>query len=138
MGKTETSLEAKRGLTSDRASTLPDPLERLKGRGLRIEGRAEVRDYLLRHPDMVPMVVRVRDLAREGLGPDTELTLEVYHDPEIYDPHLVMYARQDVYDDEIMERIEEISELYAEELGAIPGWLHLTSDFQSPQVRHAV
>jgi len=83
-GKDRNLPGAKRGLTSDRASTLPDPLERLKGAdcGLRA---AEVRDYLLRHPDMVPMVVRVRDLAREGSA-DTELTLEVYHDPEIYDP----------------------------------------------------
>jgi len=43
-----------------------------------------------------------------------------------------MYARQDVYDDEIMERIEEISELYAEELGR-SRMAPSHSDFQSPR-----
>jgi hypothetical protein len=113
-------------------------LGRIKRCGVIVRGLAEVRDYLAQHPQMAPLAVRVCGLAKEMLAPGTELTLEVYHDPEIYDPHLVMYARQDVYDDDIMERIEEVRELYDDDFAAIPGRLHLTSDFQSPGGRRAV
>ena len=136
-------LQSVRSREARPASQTDDPgvtvlLESIERCGVRIEGRAEVRDYLAQHPGMGPLVLRVCALAREKLSPATELTLEVYHDPEIYDPHLVMYARQDVYDDAFMEQLEEIGDLYAEDLVSAPEWFILTTDFERPGVPHGV
>lgn len=94
---------------------------------------AEVRDYLLRYPDMTALLVSVSELARETFGTDAQLSAEVYHDPEVEDEYLTLYVRQDTYDDHVLDMIDEIRVQYESALIGKSGWLLVTTDFQPPE-----
>lgn len=97
--------------------------------GVRIPNPEEVQDYLLRFPDMIDIVSRVVRIAREHL-PESDLSLEVYHDPEVEDRYLVLYARAREYDEAFMDRIEEAEKSFINLLTHKEGWLQLTTDFR--------
>ena len=91
---------------------------------------AEVRDYLLRYPDMMDVLQSVCRTASEELGACSRLSLEVYHDPEIEDEYLTLYVRQESYNEQILDRLERIYAEYEEELAERSGWLLVTTDFR--------
>lgn len=100
--------------------------------GVRIPDPAEVFDYLVRFPEMGPVVVKVARLAAEKL-PDAQLTLQVYHDPEIEDEYLTLYARFASYDETTMEKIRAVREKYRPLVRNTSGWFLLTTDFRPPE-----
>jgi len=94
---------------------------------------SDIRAYLLRFPDMVGAVPPVCRAAKRRFPSDTQLSLELYRDPEIEDEYLTVYVRQKRYDERIMDRIEAV---WAECEGAIAGklgWILVTTDFQPPR-----
>jgi len=93
---------------------------------------AEVRDYLLRYPDMIDLLPYVCGIASERLGPDTQLSLEAYRGPEIRDEYLTLYVRQRDYDQSILDSIEEVSAECEGELAGRSGWILITTDFRAP------
>ena len=95
---------------------------------------AEVRDYLFTHPDLLDLLARVCQLALYKAGNDTELSLEVYRDPEIQDEYLTLYARRDDYDADFIMILEGIRSAYQEELSGRSGWILVTTDFGVPRV----
>ena len=91
----------------------------------------KVSDYLLRFPDMLEAVNQVIRTVREHL-PEAQLELVVYHDPEIEDEYLVLYARFLEYDQAVMERIRAARLAYTPYIRGKAGWVLLTTDFRRP------
>ncbi|MCI0665687.1 MAG: hypothetical protein L0220_31920 [Acidobacteria bacterium] len=122
-------------LTSEATTYAPvEPLlKRLRERGIIIPEPDEVRGYLTRYPDAIGVTEKACDLTRSEFAGRAELSLELYRDPEIYDPHLVLYIRQEKYDSDIMEAIERIHDGYEEYMFDIEGWLLVTTDFDRPK-----
>src|SRR5262245_50751337 len=73
-------------------------LERLQARGIRIPRLDEISDYLARHPDVIELTVEVCEMARREFEGIAGLSLELYIDPEIDDPHLTLYVQRDTFD----------------------------------------
>jgi hypothetical protein len=89
-----------------------------------------VRDYLLHYPDMADLVPIFCDIVREQLGVRTQLSLEVYIDPEIDDTYLILYARRACYETDFWTKIDEVSEKICSWLGKSSGWFVVTTDFK--------
>ena len=100
---------------------------------IRIPKPNYVREYLLRYPDLINILPYVSKMVRERVGLYTQLSLEVYHDPEIEDEYLTLYIRQEHYDENILNIIEDIRTQYEEKLIGRSGWFLLTTDFRPPK-----
>ena len=106
-------------------------LERMRAQSIRIPRSAEVRNYLARYPDILPLSRKVCELASAEFAGKATLSLELYVDPEIDDRRLTLYVRQDPYDQSIWDGIERIRESYEDEIADLSGWLHVTVDFRA-------
>src|SRR5882672_8231567 len=73
------------------------PFDVLKRFNVAVPNRVEVKRYLSQHPQLAAPLVKICDAARGEFGPDAELALEVYKDPEMPDQYLTLYVRQDGY-----------------------------------------
>lgn len=113
------------------AKAVESLLEELRAQGIRIPRPAEVRDYLLRYPDMLALTRQICERARAEFAAKATLSLELYIDPEIDDPHLVLYVRREPYDPSIWAGIERLRECYEDALADLSGWLHVTVDFRA-------
>ena len=93
----------------------------------------EVRNYLYQYPDIVDVVEFACGETRNRFTQPTQLSLELYRDPEIDDNYLTLYVRQEKYDDDVMDIIEDIWPIYSDELADKSGYFLLTTDFQFPK-----
>ena len=76
----------------------------------------------------------VANMVTEHFDRNSQISLEVYHDPEIDDSYLVIYVRQNPYSEDIIELIDEINELIAYNLSCdVSGWVSVTTDFNFPK-----
>jgi hypothetical protein len=114
-------------------SQIEEALNKLHQDWIEIPKPAEVRDYLIRYPDLASILPFVCKVARERFGVYPELSLEVYFDPEIEDEYLTLYVRQENYDEDILSAIEDISAQYESILMGKSGWFLVTTDFRSPK-----
>ncbi len=89
-----------------------------------------VRDYLVRYPDISNLIPLVCQITRKHFDKNTHLSLEVYHDPEIEDEYLVLYVRQESYDERLMDKIEKVCVEYESMLSRKLGWLIVTTDYK--------
>jgi hypothetical protein len=94
---------------------------------------AEVQDYLAAHPDMVELVERVSAAVARRFAGRAQVSLELYRDPEIDDEYVTLCVRQDPYDEDIMDQIDEAAGDYPAELAELSGWFLVTTDFEPPQ-----
>jgi hypothetical protein len=99
---------------------------------------AEVAAYLTRHPQLAALAPSIVDAMRQTFGADAEFSLEVYRDPEIVDEYLILYIREDKYDEKTFARIEAACSRFDEALRNVSGDFLVTSDFRRPRARHAV
>ncbi|MFN3762324.1 MAG: hypothetical protein ACK4WK_03865 [Anaerolineae bacterium] len=117
---------------------MEETLEEVSRQHVPIVGPAEVRDYLLRYPDIIELVPQVIRLARRDL-PEAQLILTVYQDPEIdEEEYLVIYARFAHYDESVIEKIDTVMDKYLRQLVSREGWIQLTTDFRPPEDTYAV
>ena len=114
-------------------SPIEEVLNKLHQDWIKIPKPAEVRAYLLRYSDLTDLLPFVCKVARERVGIDPELSLEVYHDPEIEDDYLTLYLRHEHYNEHILEIIEDIRTQYERKLVGRSGWLLVTTDFCPPK-----
>ena len=105
---------------------------------VQIPKRNEVLGYLTEHRQLGRLLPEVCSQVRRAFGPNVELSLELYRDPEVDDRYLTLYVRQQAYDTEIMDRIETVSRQFNGRLEKISGYLLLTTDFHRPRINHAV
>jgi hypothetical protein len=106
-------------------------LNQLKLIGIIIPDPSEVREYLIYHPEMVNLLIYVSEESRQEFGIYTQLSLEVYEDPEITDKYLTLYVRRHKYDKNVIEQIKKIRYDYKDMLVDISGWFLLTTDFRA-------
>jgi hypothetical protein len=99
---------------------------------------SDVMAYLDEHGDLAQLLPKICAEVRQAFGQETELSLEVYRDPEIDDRYLTLYVRQDQYDARIIERIESVRSAYHDSLSAVSGHFLLATDLRPSRGLHAV
>ncbi len=101
--------------------------------GLRIHNSDEVVDYLLRYRGIYDATLFACIVTAETFGRNAEVSIEMYHDPEISDEYITIYVRQNKYDSDILDKIDSICREYEPALEGQNGWLLVTSDFRPPR-----
>ena len=117
----------------DNSLSIETMLEYLASIQVIVPNPEEVCDYLSRYPDIIELVMLACEETRSRFLLSTQLSLELYRDPEIDDQYLTLYVRQSKYEENIMDKIEEIRLPYSDELADKTGYLLLTTDFQFPK-----
>ena len=82
---------------------------------------------------MVDPLTLIGKVAANRFGGSAQLSLELYQDPEVEDSYLTLYVRQEPYDADILDQIEDVSRLFDAELATLSGWLLITTDFGAPR-----
>jgi hypothetical protein len=75
---------------------------------------------------------------RGEFGPEAELSLHLYRDPEIDDQYLKLLVRLPRYERDVMDRIDRVSTSFEERITPSAGYLLVTTDFRPARSRHAV
>jgi hypothetical protein len=119
--------------TSATTSKIEAMLAALQQYQIVIPRPAEVRDYLLRYPEMTDRLPVVCATARKHFPLPAQLSLELYRDPEIDDQYLTLYVRQRDYDGSLMEEIDKVCEECRPTLEWSKGRLLVTTDFGPPE-----
>jgi hypothetical protein len=122
-----------------RTAAKAQPIGRLLARSrVLVPTPREVAAYLKGYPQLRRLLPEFCMRVRKTLGPDVELSLEIYSDPEIDDRYLSLYVRQPTYDASLLSRIEALREQTNPQLERVPGYLLLMTDFRLPGTPHAV
>ena len=98
-----------------------------------ISDSEDVRNYLLHFPDIIDLILPICKLVKEEFKHPTQISLEVYHDPEIIDEYITIYVCLHNYDRSVMKRIKEIRPEYNEKLIDKEGWIFVTTDYRKPR-----
>jgi hypothetical protein len=115
-----------------------DALDRLTTFNVLVTGRDEIAGYLTHHSDLEMLLEGICSKVREVFGPDAELALELYKDPEIDDRYLTLYVRQEKYQPGIIDRIEAVASQFMTQLETASGYLLITTDFRRPRGSDAI
>ena len=99
---------------------------------LTIENSDEIINYLSRNNEIINSVLSGCRLAANNFDSDTQLSLELYSDPEYGDESLRLYVRQENYENEIMDKIDQIYNSYHKNLIGLSADFFVTTDFQLP------
>lgn len=87
-------------------------------------------DYSVRNPGFYDVLLYASILTKEKFGDSSQISVELYRDPECNDEYVSIYVRQDTYDDDIFGQIEEVSSECEVALTNTSGWLLITTDFK--------
>jgi len=94
----------------------------------------EVVQYILSHPGLYDIVLDTCYSTKEVFGHNSQISLELYHDPEIHDEYLTIFVRQNEYEPDIIEKIDAICQEFERSLVGEQGYLLVNTDFQPPVV----
>ena len=108
-------------------------LEVLTAMNVMIPETSEVSEYLHAHPDLSCLIPPICCKLIKTFHEDARLFLEIYRDPEIHDEYLTLYVRKNVYEDRILDCIDEAMAEFEPALGSASGWLLVTTDFLLPK-----
>jgi len=115
-------------------SRINDLLGFLSSKNIRLPDLTGITDYLIECSDIINFMEPVANKVTEYFDRNSQISLEVYHDPEIDDSYLVIYVRQNPYSEDIIELIDEINELIAHNISCdLSGWISVTTDFDFPK-----
>jgi hypothetical protein len=95
-------------------------------------------DYFRSHRRLARALGNLCAQVRGEFGPATELSLEMYQDPETGERYPTLYVRQKKYQADLMERIEEVSDLIRPLWEKTSGYFLLTTDFRKPGMAHGL
>ncbi len=130
-------LFTRRGLVLE-ASNSSDILQCLAEHSIVLPNAQEVASYLTDHPQLAQLLPNIGAEVRQALGPQVELSLELYNDPEIDDRYLTLYVRKGKYEPDILDRLQSVSERFNHRLEEVSGYFLLATDFSRPRGSHAV
>jgi hypothetical protein len=131
--KTRKHTASSRKIEADEASGI---LQRLAGYGILVPKAPDVAAYIGQYVQLAQLLPNIGAEVREALGPQVELTLELYKDPEVDDRYLTMYVRKEQYEADIWDHLQSISERFNNQLEEVPGYFLLTTDFSRPRGSH--
>src|SRR5262249_7149368 len=106
--------------------------------GIHVVNPDDVLAYLAQFPDLIPILPDICATTRAEFGDQAELLLQLVHDMEIYDPHLVVCVRVERYSAAVRERIDAIDARFNDRLTDARGWLSVTTDHRPPGTKHGV
>ena len=89
-----------------------------------------IREYLMQYPGIIEIIRIASIKTRYEFGTEAKLKLEMYVDPEEDDfvyPLLNVCLRD--YPPDVLKQLEEIEDLYLDQLKESRGWFLLTTDF---------
>jgi hypothetical protein len=108
-------------------------IAQLISEGIIVPQPSEVSDYLHLNSDLLEVLPHITKAISEQFKTPTQLSLEIYSDPEVEDTYLTLYVRQQVYDANILDSIKAVREKFSRHLVGKSGWVHLTTDFDYPR-----
>jgi hypothetical protein len=115
------------------AATIEETLLLLqKHLGFKFPNPSPVINYLMAHRNMLDVLLFACILTDEKFGKTSQISLELYSDPEIDDQYLSIYVRQASYEPDILDKIDTISNEYLEAMDIDLGYLIVTTDFRVP------
>ena len=120
------------------AETPSDILRRLARHRILTPNVEAVMAYLAVHRQLARLLPKIAAQVRKELGPQVELSLEIYEDPEMDDRYMTLYVRKEKYESDILDRLQAVSEGFNPRLEKVPGYLLLATDFSRPRGIHAV
>jgi len=103
---------------------------RIKRLKVRIPFELAIWNHLKQFPKMAKPLSDACDLSRQEFQ-ESELSLEIFYDPESNDQYPTLYVREEFYQDDILDRIEKISENFDRFFERNVGWFLITTDFKS-------
>jgi len=101
--------------------------------GIVIPRPVEVQAYLEHNADLYDIVLSASKNVIERFAGNAPLSLELYRDPEIEDEYLTLCVRQEHYDSDVLDKLNDISTSFDSQLCLTPGWFLITTDFQPPE-----
>jgi len=107
-----------------------DVLQALLQQGVVIPRPLEVQGYLDRYSELCDILPAASKNIRDRFDESAQLSLELYRDSEIEDEYLTLYVRQEHYDSDILDKLNDISASFDSQLRLTPGWFLITTDFQ--------
>jgi hypothetical protein len=119
--------------TKDLTTEVEFLLSTMASDGVVLQDPTSIRNYLHKYSDLVLILLPIYMVVQERLGSETQLTLQLYRDPEIEDEYLTLYARTNNYDQAYIDKVMEISRQVGSLLTDAAGWLLVTTDFRPPQ-----
>jgi hypothetical protein len=94
---------------------------------------AEIREYLLRFPDLLSVLPCICFHIVLEFNVDTQISLELFKDRESEERYLSLYVRQKTYSKNIMKQLEKVWLRFESEISKSNGWINITTDFRSPR-----
>jgi hypothetical protein len=113
-------------------------LLRLAGHRIILPNPRDIAAYLAAHPQLARLLPNIGGEVRQAFGPEVELSLELYKDPEIDDRYLTLYVRKESYEPDILDRLQLVSGRFNHTLEEVSGYFLLATDFSRPRGSHAV
>ncbi len=107
-------------------------LQELLEKGVLLQHIDDIREYLLRFPDIIDILPLAVD-ALIKYFPNAQLILDVYKDPEIEDSYLIIYVRLERYNESFIEQLEKAESEFLDLLVDKEGWIQVTTDFKMPE-----
>jgi len=101
--------------------------------GITIPHAQKVMEYLGTHSDLIDIVLKGCRAARDKFAAGTQLSLEMYSDPDIEDSYPTLNIRQKHYDEQIFNSIENVKSMYESHLVGKTSWFLVTSDLRPPR-----
>jgi hypothetical protein len=109
-------------------------IENLKKEGIKIPDLHNLKSFLLDYPELIDILPSICKLTREKFSLNkAQLFLELDRDIEGQDEQLVLFVRQDHYDDNILEIIDEIRSEYSDSLVGKKAWFIVMTDYAPPR-----
>lgn len=116
----------------DLTSRIEAVLSYLQSNQIVVPDPVQVLGYLSSYLELAGNLPFICMLAKKEFQDNSQLSLEVYTDPEIEDTHLCLYVRQEDHEKGLMKKIMKVSRDSNELINNISGWIHITSDGRSP------
>jgi len=120
------------------AKNVGSPPRSLSAMGVFSDNWTAVRGYLRRHRDLSSGLPKIINDVRNEFGPQADLSLDVYRDPEIDDQYLTLRLILPRYGPDTMNRIEAVSRGFEQHIRPTAGYVLLTTDFCPARQTHAV
>lgn len=101
---------------------------------IRIPEISKVKNFLSNYPELKEILPLVSKVTKKKFpSGKAQLSLEIDYDIESQDEQLVLFIRQDHYEEDILETIDEIRSRYSDSLIGKKAWIIVMTDFASPK-----
>lgn len=114
-------------------SPIQKTLSKIKSFNITIINERDVSDYLTKHQDIIELVPTIVEITKKYTDNETKLYLHVYHEYDFDDEYLTLLIRQQEYNDNIIEILNNIWGKYQKLLVGKSGSILVTTDFDIPE-----